>query len=63
MYLLLGKEKIVVVGALHSDWLVLSASEVNPDPAWLPKLINKGFDMYCGFDSDKTGDAFANKND
>lgn len=47
--------------ALHSDCLVLSTSGVNPDPAWLPKLINKGFDMYCGFDSDKTGEAFANK--
>lgn len=47
--------------ALHSDCLVLSTSGVNPSPAWLLKLINKGFDMYCGFDSDKTGDTFANK--
>jgi len=47
--------------ALHSDCLVLSASGVNPNPAWLPRLVNKGFNIYCGFDSDKTGEAFANK--
>lgn len=47
--------------ALHSDCLVLSTSGVNPDPAWLPSLINKGFRIYCGFDADKTGDAFADK--
>jgi hypothetical protein len=47
--------------ALHPDCLVLSTSGVNPNPAWLPSLINKGFRIYCGFDSDKTGDAFAKK--
>lgn len=47
--------------ALHSDCLVLSTSGVNPNPAWLSRLINKGFDIHCGFDSDKTGDTFAYK--
>lgn len=47
--------------ALHSDCLVISTSGVNPNPAWLLNLINNGFDMYCGFDSDKTGEVFANK--
>jgi len=47
--------------ALHSDCLVLSTSGVNPNPAWLPRLTNKGFRIYCGFDADKTGDAFADK--
>lgn len=47
--------------ALHPDYLSMSASGVNPNPVWLPKLINKGFDMYCGFDSDDIGDTVANK--
>jgi hypothetical protein len=47
--------------ALYSDCLVLSTSGVNPNPAWLPRLLNKGFHLYCGFDADKTGDAFADK--
>ena len=47
--------------ALHSDSLVLSTSGINPNPAWLPRLINKGFDIHCGFDSDETGDTIANK--
>jgi hypothetical protein len=47
--------------ALCPDCMALSTSGVNPNPAWLPRLINKGLPIYCGFDSDKTGDAFANK--
>jgi hypothetical protein len=47
--------------ALHSDCLALSTSGVNPNPAWLPRLINKGFRIYCGFDADNTGDACAHK--
>ena len=47
--------------ALHSDCLVLSTSGVNSNPAWLPRLLNKGFHIYCGFDADKTGDAFSDK--
>ena len=47
--------------ALHPDCLVISTSGVNPNPAWLPGLINKGFPIYCGFDADKTGDACADK--
>ena len=47
--------------ALHSDCLAMSTSGVNPNPVWFPKLINKEFDMYCGFDSDEIGDTIANK--
>jgi hypothetical protein len=47
--------------ALHPDCLVISTSGVNPNPAWLPGLINKGFPIYCGFDADKIGDACAHK--
>jgi hypothetical protein len=47
--------------ALHPDCLALSTSGVNPNPPWLPRLLNRGFPVYCGFDADKTGDAFADK--
>jgi hypothetical protein len=47
--------------ALHSDWLVLSTAGVNPNPEWLAGLVDKGFPICCGFDADKTGDAFADK--
>jgi len=47
--------------ALNPNCLALSTSGVNPNPAWLPLLIEKGFDIYCGFDSDDTGDSFANR--
>ena len=47
--------------ALNPNCLVISTSGVNPNPAWLPLLIEKGFDIYCGFDSDDTGDSFANR--
>lgn len=47
--------------ALHPDCLALSTSGVNPNPAWLSPLIEKGFDIYCGFDSDDTGDSLANR--
>ena len=41
--------------ALNPNWLALSTSGANPNPVWLPLLIEKGFDIYCGFDSDETG--------
>jgi len=47
--------------ALHPDFLAMSTSGVNPNPVWLPGLVNKGFLIYCGFDTDKTGDFCADK--
>ena len=47
--------------ALQPNCLALSTSGVNPNPAWLPLLIEKGFDIYCGFDSDDTGNLFSNR--
>ena len=47
--------------SLHPNCMALSTSGVNPNPAWLPILIEKGFDIYCGFDSDEIGDSLANK--
>ena len=47
--------------ALNPNYLALSTSGANPNPAWLPLLIEKGFDIYCGFDSDDTGDLFSDR--
>ncbi len=47
--------------ALHPNCLALSTSGANPNPAWLPLFIEKGFDIYCGFDSDHTGDSISNR--
>ncbi|MBA7662833.1 hypothetical protein ES703_70866 [subsurface metagenome] len=47
--------------ALNPNCLALSTSGVNLNPAWLPLLNEKGFDIYCGFDSDDTGDLFSNR--
>jgi 5S rRNA maturation endonuclease (ribonuclease M5) len=47
--------------ALHPDCIAISTSGANPNPAWLSLFINKDFDIYCGFDSDRVGDRLADK--
>jgi len=47
--------------ALNRDFITLSTSGATPNPAWLTTFINKGFEIYCGFDADKIGDSFAVK--
>jgi len=47
--------------ALHPHCLAISTSGANPNPVWLKSLINKGFEIYCGFDADEPGDNLANK--
>ena len=47
--------------ALHPDCMAASTSGANPNPAWLPLFIAKGFEIYCGFDNDETGERAANK--
>lgn len=44
---------------LHQDCLAISTSGAHPNPPWLSTLITKGFDVYCGFDADDTGDSHA----
>ena len=44
---------------LHQDGIGLSTSGAHPNPPWLPTLIGNGFDVYCGFDADDTGDSHA----
>jgi hypothetical protein len=44
---------------LHPFCLCVSTSGARPNPRWLPWLIRQGFEIYCGFDSDATGEAMA----
>jgi len=47
--------------ALQQDCIAMSTSGAHPSPAWLPLLLRKGFQVYCGFDSDETGDSLADR--
>ena len=47
--------------ALQPNCMALSTSGANSTPAWLSILIEKGFEIYCGFDSDDTGDSLADR--
>ncbi|MGZ4835997.1 MAG: DUF3991 domain-containing protein [Terriglobales bacterium] len=44
---------------LHPSSLCLSTSGARSNPRWLPALLSQGRSVYCGFDSDATGDAIA----
>ena len=44
---------------IHADHLCISTSGARPNPAWLPRLIERGYTIYCGFDADPTGDQMA----
>ena len=44
---------------LHPASLCLSTSGARSNPRWLPALLSQGLPVYCGFDSDATGDAMA----
>lgn len=47
--------------ALQQDCIAISTSGAHPSPAWLPLLLRKGFQLYCGFDADETGDSLADQ--
>ena len=44
---------------LHPSSLCLSSSGARPNPRWLPALLSQPLAVFCGFDSDATGDAMA----
>jgi hypothetical protein len=44
---------------LHPWSQCLSTSGARSNPRWLPAVLSQGFSVYCGFDSDATGDAMA----
>lgn len=39
------------------DWICISTAGVRPDAPWLPPLMARGYDIYCGFDDDEPGNA------
>jgi hypothetical protein len=47
--------------SLHQNSIAISTSGATPNPAWLSTLIAKGYEVFCGFDSDEIGDAMAKK--
>ena len=46
---------------LTTNCLAISTSGARPNPAWLKSLINKQYEIYCGFDADETGDMMAKR--
>ncbi|MEW6381013.1 MAG: DUF3991 and TOPRIM domain-containing protein [bacterium] len=47
--------------ALCPTFLAVSTAGANPNPLWLAPFIDNGYEIYCGFDSDETGDRLAQK--
>ncbi len=47
--------------ALDPNCRALSTAGAHPNPPWLSNLVNKGYEIFCGFDSDKAGDTLADK--
>jgi hypothetical protein len=47
--------------ALYPSYLAISTSGATTNPAWLRSFINNEYEIYCGFDSDETGDKLAEK--
>ena len=45
--------------ALHPGCLCISTSGARPNPSWVPALICQGYEIYCGFDTDSTGEQMA----
>jgi hypothetical protein len=44
---------------LHPSCLCVSTSGVRANPSWLPSLLHQHGEIYCGFDSDSTGETMA----
>ena len=53
--LTLEKEESVTKKIIFPDKNVIEPQE------WLNILIDKGYEIFCGFDNDETGDILANK--
>lgn len=45
--------------ALHPQYRCLSTAGARPNPAWLAELVGQTCQLFCGFDSDDTGEAMA----
>ena len=47
--------------AMHPDQMAVSTSGITLNPLWLKIFINKGCQIYCGYDSDEAGDKIARR--
>jgi len=45
--------------ALHTKHLCVSTAGVRSNPSWLPALLDRGYQVFCGFDADEPGDTAA----
>jgi DNA primase len=43
----------------HTARLCVSTSGARANPAWLPSLMRAGYAVWCGFDTDETGERMA----
>jgi hypothetical protein len=46
---------------LHPWCIAVSTAGVSANPAWLKNVVAKGYQVFCGFDSDDTGERQAQK--
>jgi len=46
---------------LHPEYTAISTSGATANPAWLQNFITKGCEIYCGFDSDRTGNMLSDR--
>jgi hypothetical protein len=44
---------------LHPESRCISTAGARPNPEWLPAFIAQGIQIYCGFDTDSTGERMA----
>ncbi len=44
---------------IHPDCLCVSTAGARTKPKWLPALIKRGYNLYCGYDADPAGDRAA----
>ena len=49
----------VSCATLHPKYTTVSTSGARSNPLWMHALLRRGFDVFCGFDSDETGDSAA----
>jgi len=45
----------------YPEYTVISTSGATANPGWLKTFITNGCEIYCGFDTDRTGDMMADK--
>jgi len=46
---------------LYQNCIAVSTTGANSNPYWITHFIDQGFEIFCAFDSDETGERMANK--